>query len=176
MIPTAGNHIFFIQIYWPHCGYRAEIRFGRWIPFCFRLPGKPLPNCVKPRHFPSSSSGTSWCCSCCRIWLWGVCDCNVEPWSAGPYLCSFPCWSPSWNLFFWKMILTPSLNQFQSITVQLFFFESDHRMIKGLAGVVCCAIQTDFTWRNSLIDSCPLSLPLPERLYPPKGLIKLTAR
>ena len=80
------------------------------------------------------------------------------------------------EIYFWK--IDPNA-LFDSVPVNyrsVILKESDHRMIKGLAGVVCCAIQTDFTWRNSLIDSCPLSLPLPERLYPPKGLMKLTAR
>ena len=49
-------------------------------------------------------------------------------------------------------------------------------MMKGFAVVVFCAIQTDFTCKNSFIEVCPLSLPCPDRLNPPKGEEKLTAR
>ena len=52
----------------------------------------------------------------------------------------------------------------KQIKYESFEFIFNYLMINGFETEVCSAIQTDFVCKNSLIDSWPLSLPLPDRL------------
>jgi hypothetical protein len=56
------------------------------------------------------------------------------------------------------------------------FLLQTYLMMNGFEVSGAVEIQTDLTWRYSLMASIPLSLPRPLRLYPPKGEVKLTAR